>query len=162
MTMYSFSLYDLIAATPSVEVRFWRLVDRRDESACWLLRGANRYPRVYVARIHGRDVTVQGQRLSWMLSSRADIPAGMSVCHKCDMSRCVNPAHLFLGTHHDNMLDAAKKQRMSGERVHRLTLAQKKAVRDLVTNGHRRVDIARRFGITPQGVHHYIDRMGAV
>lgn len=80
---------------------------RVDESGCWLWRatGGRRYGSLFV---DGRRE--QAHRVSWLLH-RGKIPDGLHVLHKCDTPLCVNPDHLFLGTHADNMADMKAKGR---------------------------------------------------
>ncbi len=42
------------------------------------------------------------------------IPDDLYVLHKCDVPACINPGHLFLGTHDDNMADRKAKDRNKG------------------------------------------------
>ncbi len=48
------------------------------------------------------------------LVAKGEIPAKMYVLHKCDNRTCINPDHLFLGTHLDNIQDMHKKNRQKG------------------------------------------------
>lgn len=45
---------------------------------------------------------------------KGPIPDHLYACHKCDTPACVNPDHLFLGTPHQNYLDAREKGRLVG------------------------------------------------
>lgn len=83
------------------------------ESGCWIWTAGTRpngkgvlYPR------HWTDggKSVGAHRFSFELVN-GPIPKSMFVCHKCDMPLCVNPAHLFVGTHLDNMKDMVLKKR---------------------------------------------------
>src|SRR5690348_2245712 len=49
-------------------------------------------------------------RISW-IAHNGPIPAGKLVCHKCDVPSCINPNHLFLASHRENMEDMDKKGR---------------------------------------------------
>ncbi|PUA19611.1 HNH endonuclease signature motif containing protein [Glaciimonas sp. PCH181] len=53
---------------------------------------------------------IYAHRLSYRLS-KGEIPKGFSICHHCDTPSCINPNHLFAGTHKQNMHDMAKKGR---------------------------------------------------
>lgn len=59
------------------------------------------------ARLKGYGVA---HRYVWEYH-KGPIPEGMLVCHSCDVKRCVNIDHLFLGTYLDNMLDKVAKGR---------------------------------------------------
>lgn len=56
-------------------------------------------------------------RVMWQLAN-GKTPKNLEVCHKCDNPPCVNPDHLFLATHKDNLLDAKSKGRMASGKNH--------------------------------------------
>lgn len=49
-------------------------------------------------------------RAAW-LAEHGAIPVGMHVLHRCDNRKCINIAHLFLGTNADNVADKVSKNR---------------------------------------------------
>jgi hypothetical protein len=79
-------------------------------------------------------------RLVWE-QVNGPIPVGMLVLHKCDTPACINPEHLFIGTHKDNMQDCLNKHR----HVNKLTDEQVKHIRSS-TLSHR--ILAKLYGVS--------------
>lgn len=78
-------------------------------SGCWLWEGGGT-GRQGQAMINGRRLVAS--RAAWEIA-RGQIPDGLFVLHKCDVGRCVNPDHLFIGTQSVNMKDCADKGRLA-------------------------------------------------
>lgn len=143
---------------------FMRHVMPEPNSGCWLWDGAvfvrkdRRIP--YGKAVVGRK-QMAAHRRSWQLF-RGEIPAGLYVCHKCDIPLCVNPDHLFLGTQFDNMADMIAKGRDTNKRAtlraqrsgdgcptRKLSSADVREIRKLATPGtlsHR--SIGAQFGVS--------------
>lgn len=79
-----------------------------DQNGCWIWTRNNCFDGYGRIALYGKDWKVN--RFAWYAHFGHD-PGKYSVCHKCDVRLCSNPDHLFLGTHHQNILDMRKKLR---------------------------------------------------
>lgn len=120
-------------------------------SGCWLWTGSVS-DKGYGMLVRGHNYKKKGykaHRVSWELH-KGPIPKGKHVLHKCDVRCCVNPDHLFLGTHAENMADMAAKGR-SRTGLKKLTPADVVEMRFLRKQNLKLREIGKRFGVSEAG-----------
>lgn len=90
----------------SYEERFFQKVNKTD--SCWLWTGAVNSKGYGSMMFEGKVTSTHRLSFMWF---KEEIPKGMHICHSCDVPACVNPEHLWVGTHSDNMQDMIAKDR---------------------------------------------------
>lgn len=107
--LYQYNGYSVFDKTPQ---EFLKRKSRESETGCieWTAKltkhgygqiGFYNYGKMYNFRL--------AHRLAYFLHY-GDFDRDLFVCHKCDNPKCINPEHLFLGTHIDNMDDMINKR----------------------------------------------------
>lgn len=137
--------------------RFWSRVDKSGADGCWLWTSTKH--KGYGRARSGRGY-VRAHRAAWELTN-GPIPAGMCACHRCDNPSCVNPGHLFLGTHSENMADRnakGRQARLSGT-AHgnaKLTDERVAAMRADRAAGMIYREIGAKYGVTTGAAHNVV------
>jgi len=112
-----------------------------NENGCWLWLGAtdkNGY-----ARYGGHHLVYGGTfRMAGFICDN-----GNELCHTCPHKNCVNPYHLYAGTHRQNMRDAAKLNLM-GQGPRRVTQEQIEEIISLYKSGQSAASICRQFNLS--------------
>lgn len=143
---------------------FDRMWTGEPNSGCWLWLGTidkggygklSGGPGVVGARRFRRHQ--QASRASWAIH-QGEVPDGLCVLHSCDNRACVNPAHLFLGTHQDNSDDmVAKGRQCAGERNGHARLNTEQ-VAEIFASPESQHAKARRFGVARTTIQSIMER----
>ncbi len=134
--------------TPKILARFSRYINT--EHDCWEWTGGVNVPNGY-GIFTANHTKYVASRYSWE-AYYGEIPAGMSVLHKCNNKRCVRPDHLYLGTYSDNMKDIYISEQVG---VNRLTIAEVRGIKGALkfTTLPQRT-LARLFDVTPSCINY--------
>lgn len=141
-----------------LSVRLWSKVKKGE--GCWEWTGATK-PEGYAQIRNDGHAQIYIHRAAWELTY-GPIPGTLRVLHRCDNRRCVNPAHLFLGTIADNNADRAAKGRNAPCRGRygpnaRLTEEQVAEIRGTYVKGKVTCkQLGKRYGVDHTTIHHIV------
>lgn len=141
-----------------VSLRFSKHGWSISDAGCWEWNGSRNNQRGGYGQLNFRGKIKMVHRLAYELWV-GPIPQGKIVCHSCDNPPCINPEHLFIGTHADNAQDKVKKGRARGGSLRgekcpwaKLTQVDVNSVREALSDGQSLTSIGRRFGVTKQAI----------
>lgn len=147
----------------SLAKRFWPKVHKGEADVCWpwMASGTTHG----YGRITYKGKAVQATHASWFLRHGVwPSDVGLHALHSCDNPSCVNAAHLYLGTHDQNMRDKVDRGRASrlplgeGHPLARLTEDDVRAIRELSRAGWIQKRLAARFGVSPATIGKIVRR----
>lgn len=148
--------------------RFWAKVNKNGptqphmETPCWLWTASKDGKGYGAFKAGGKQFIAH--RMSWMILHGLITP-GFCGCHRCDTPTCVNPAHIFLGTHADNVRDRDYKKRANpvrGTSHGRAILTEAKVI-DIraryAAGGISQRELSALFGVSREAISVIIRRV---
>ncbi len=114
---------------------------------CWEWTGCLNKFGYGTARYKGK--VELAHRVSYIISC-GEIADGMCVCHKCDNPKCINPEHLFLGSHQENMEDMRVKLR----KWSKLTFDDVEEIRE---SSESSIVLAKKYSVSDRAIRYARD-----
>lgn len=140
-------------AKRSIDEKFWAKVVKT--TTCWIWTGANNgvgYGKVRRPLLSAQSI--YAHRYAWFLKFGR---WPNYLCHRCDNRACVNPSHVYEGTPKTNQQDRIKAGNGNEGSKHplsKLTEANVREIRKLISNGLGLTAVAAKFGVAPSTICH--------
>ena len=134
--------------TTPTSTRFLAKVPDRPDGGCWLWAAARNERSYGTFRVGPRKQ--YAHRVSYELFV-GEVPLGLVVRPTCDCPPCVNPAHLVVGTHLENMADARSRDMFVRGRDHhkaKFTVEDIRTIREARDTGVTLMSLAAEFGVS--------------
>jgi len=130
--------------TESDLARFWAKVNKRGPDDCWEWTACTLKSGYGQFKIGTSNYTAT--RVSYAIAN--EDPGDLCVCHECDNPKCVNPAHLWLGTFLEDMKDKCTKKRQACGETSGSSVLTETQVREILGSKERQQILADRYGVT--------------
>lgn len=121
-----------------------------DASGCWIWTAATTRFGYGVLQL-GVKKQEKAHRVSWELFN-GRIQDGLMIRHRCDTPNCVNPNHLQLGTHDDNMRDMVARGRSCARSKNPNCKLSEADVALVLCSQERAPSLAAKFGVHPETI----------
>jgi len=141
----------------------WSMVPMTAGDGCWLWLGPISWTKCKkgmnggYGRARINDRYIASNRAMWM-AVKGPIPDGLEVCHTCDVRHCVNPRHLYLGTHSQNIVDCRKRGRLKVPHGIKLSEEKVREIVRLTAEGWTTTELAEEYGVWPLTINKVLTR----
>lgn len=136
--------------------RFFSRIEKIPFHTCWEWTGAK--SKLGYGYLTAKGFPRLAHRMSFLIHNGY---LALDICHKCDNPSCVNPDHLYSGTHMENMNDRDKKGRGVIPRGHttKLTKEQVAEIRATYKRGLGAI-LAKKYGISRNQINIIVRNKG--
>lgn len=134
----------------SDKCRFMSYVNKQDE--CWLWIGTKNRSDYGKLSFKGNKTAI-ASRVAYELF-KGPIEPNKYICHTCDIPSCVNPDHLWIGTHIENTIDMIQK----GRQHSKLKIKDIFHIRDLWQQGYSNQKLMELFQVTSGTISSIVNR----